>query len=325
MQVTSDDITFVSRLVDELCGVVLDESKAYLIEHRLQDLARAASCGSYRELCQRARVGGDPELRSRIIDAITTQETLFFRDGGPFDALQYKLLPDIIDAKMKARTRTLRIWCAASSTGQEPYSVAMTIAETLPDLAQWDVRILATDISDSAIRRASMGLYTKLEIGRGMKPNLLPKYFVEQPGGWKINDRIRSMVSYQKRNLLEPFVGIGPFDVIFCRNVAIYFEAAKRRDLFLRLAERLQPPLGAIFVGSSESLLDVGPRFIPQNHCRGTFYQPHKPVTPPPPLPARALAATAPLPPRPTAATAASITPRPTAAPAPIPQWALKR
>lgn len=276
MQVTADDVTYVTRLVDELCGVVLDDTKAYLIESRLGELARANGCPSYRDLCQKARYAGDRALQQNIIDAITTQETLFFRDNSPFEVLQHRLIPDIVDGKAKtAFPKRIRIWSAASSTGQEPYSIAMSLWETIPNVASWDIQILATDISDAAIKQASMGRYAAHEIQRGMPPRLLQKYFVQQNGGWKIKDELRAMVSYQKRNLLEPFIGIGPFDVIFCRNVAIYFDGPRRRDLFLRLADRLTPD-GALLVGSSESLLDLGPRFAPQNHCRATFYLPNK-------------------------------------------------
>lgn len=276
MQVTTEDITFVSRLVDELCGVVLDNSKAYLIESRLSELARNTGCASYRDLCMRARVSSDRALQGKIIDAITTQETLFFRDNSPFEALQHKALPELFDRKAKTPfPKRLRIWSAACSTGQEPYSLGMTLCELIPNILSWDINILATDISDAAIKTASTGWYARHEIERGMKPNLLAKYFVAQNGGWKIKDQVRSMICFQKRNLHEPFLGIGPFDIIFCRNVAIYFDAAKRRDLFFRLADRLAPD-GYLFVGSSESLLDLGPRFAPQNHCRATFYQPNR-------------------------------------------------
>jgi chemotaxis protein methyltransferase CheR len=287
MQVTAEDITFVTRLVDELCGVVLDDTKAYLIESRLGELTRAAGCPSYRELCQKARYAGDRALQQKIIDAITTQETLFFRDTSPFEVLQHRLLPDIIDGK--ARTpfaKRIRIWSAAASTGQEPYSIAMCLCETIPDIAAWDVQILATDISDAAIKQASRGVYAAHEIQRGMQPRLLQKYFTPQDGSWRVKDQLRAMISYQRRNLLEPFVGIGPFDVIFCRNVAIYFDAVRRRDLFLRLADRLTPD-GALLVGASESLLDLGPRFTPQNHCRATFYLPNKQQRPAPALAGR--------------------------------------
>jgi chemotaxis protein methyltransferase CheR len=276
MQVTAEDMGFVIKLVDELCGVVLDNSKAYLIESRLADVAKAAGCASYRELCQKARYDSDRALQAKIIDAITTQETLFFRDSSPFDALQHKVIPETIDSKAKtAFPRRIRVWSAASSTGQEAYSIAMTFCELIPDVASWDISILATDISDAALKAASAGAFAKHEIQRGMKPQFLAKYFLETHGAWKVKDHIRAMVAFQNRNLLQPFVGIGPFDIIFCRNVAIYFDAARRRDLFHRLAERLTPD-GYLFVGSSESLLDLGPRFAPQNHCRATFYQPNR-------------------------------------------------
>jgi chemotaxis protein methyltransferase CheR len=273
MQVTSEELTFVARIVEELCGVVLDDSKAYLIENRLADLAKAAGCLSYTDLCQRARYS-DPSLRAQLIDAITTHETSFFRDDSPFHALQYKALPELIDAKAKSPfPRRLRIWSAACSTGQEPYSIAMALAETIPHLASWDIGILATDVSDAAIKAASLGRYTRLEIERGMKPPLLNKYFSPQGNDWVAKDQLRAMVAFRKQNLLEPFVGLGPFDIIFCRNVAIYFDAATRRNLFLRLADRLTPE-GYLFVGSAESLIDLGSHFAPHAHCRATYYRP---------------------------------------------------
>jgi chemotaxis protein methyltransferase CheR len=275
MQVTPEDITFVAKLVDELCGIILDETKGYLIESRLSEMAKANGCSNYRELCQKARYGSDHSLQNQIIDAITTQETLFFRDESPFSALQFKAIPELIDYKAKtAFPKRMRLWSAASSTGQEAYSLAIMLCETIPDILTWDITILGTDISDTAIQTASMGWYAKHEIQRGMKPQLLSKYFTEQKGGWKVKDQIRAMVQFQKRNLLQPFLGIGPFDIIFCRNVAIYFDPPRRRDLFLRLAERLTPE-GYLLVGSSESLLDLGPRFSPKNHCRSTYYQPN--------------------------------------------------
>lgn len=276
MPVTPEDLTAISRLVYGLCGLVLDETKGYLIESRLSRLATEAGCASYRELADKARLPGKQALQHEIIDAITTQETLFFRDSSPFDALQFKALPDLIDLRLRSGApRRMRFWSAAASTGQESYSLAMTLCETLPDLAAWDITILGTDISNAAIRQASRGCYAKHEIQRGMKAGLLPKYFRETSDGWKVKDELRAMVTFARRNLLEPFAELGPFDVIFCRNVAIYFDAPTRRSLFLRLAERLTPA-GYLFTGSSECLTDLGPQFAPQHHCRTSFYQPQK-------------------------------------------------
>jgi len=274
MQVTTEEIPAVARLVDELCGVVLDESKGYLIDSRLGSVAEAAGCASFGELCQNARASRT--LQNRIIDAITTQETLFFRDTSPFEALKHKAIPETIDAKVGTPfPKRMRIWCAACSTGQEPYSIAMTLCELLPDALSWDINILATDISDAAVAQASLGRYAKHEIQRGLAPNMLSTYFHDEPGGWRVKEELRSMVRFDRRNLLEPFTGLGPFDVIFCRNVAIYFDTDTKRDLFNRLADRLTPE-GYLFVGSSESLTGLDPRFVARHHCRGVFYQPNK-------------------------------------------------
>lgn len=274
MQVAPEEIPAVAKLVDGLCGVVLDETKGYLIDSRLGSIAEAAGCANFTEFCRKA--GFDHALQNQIIDAITTQETLFFRDTSPFEVLQHKAIPELIDAKVHtAFPKRLRIWSSAASTGQEAYSIAMTLWEMIPDVLSWDINILGTDISDAAVKQASLGIYAKHEVQRGMKPLLLRKYFTEEPRGWRINDEVRSLVAFRHHNLLKPFTGLGPFDIIFCRNVAIYFEDDVKRDLFNRLADRLSTD-GYLFVGSSESLTSIGPRFAPQHHCRSVFYQPNK-------------------------------------------------
>jgi chemotaxis protein methyltransferase CheR len=276
MQVTPDEFKVLVRLVDDLCGVVLDESKTYLIESRLSKVAEEAGCKNFSELYYKARYDSNKVIQAKIIDAITTHETLFFRDTSPFEALQHKALPEVIDSKSKtANPRRLRIWSAACSTGQEPYSLGIVLHELLPDVASWDIRITATDISDAAIQQASIGRFRDVEIQRGMKPELLNKYFTREPDAWKIKDEIRAMVAFKQLNLLSPFTGMGPFDIIFCRNVAIYFNPMARKSLFERLTRELTAD-GYLFVGSSESLTDLGPQFMPQHHCRSIFYQPNK-------------------------------------------------
>jgi len=278
MPVTLDDIHYVARLVEELCGVMLDDSKGYLVESRLGRLAHDHGCKSYRELCDKARANGDRGLQQQVIDAITTQETLFFRDSDPFDALQHRILPDLIDACNRKGCKRLRLWSAACSTGQEPYSLAMILRETIPDLRAWSVTLLATDVSDAAVAHASRGVYATHEIDRGMRASLLSKYFLPCGGAWHVKDELRAMISFQRRNLLQPFVELGTFDVIFCRNVAIYFDVPRRLELFRRLADQLSPA-GALFIGSSESLLDC-PSFVPKYHCRTAYYQTTKALLP---------------------------------------------
>ncbi|MBP7933732.1 MAG: protein-glutamate O-methyltransferase CheR [Phycisphaerae bacterium] len=276
MEVSSEDIKVISRLVDDLCGIVLDETKGYLIKSRLTRIAEETGCSTFSELYYKVRYANDKTLQTKIIDAITTNETLFFRDTTPFEAMRHKVIPDLIDEKAgTVCPRRLRIWSAACSTGQEPYSMVMVLYELLPDAARWDIQITATDISDTAIRQASLGRYSDMEINRGMTPQMLAKYFNREPSGWKVKDEVRGLVAFRRINLLEPFVGLGPFDIVFCRNVAIYFSPEARRSLFLRLADTLTPS-GYLFVGSSESLTDLGPRFAPHQHCRSVFYRPNK-------------------------------------------------
>jgi chemotaxis protein methyltransferase CheR len=273
VQVRPEEIPMVAQLVYQLCGIVVDASKGYLIESRLSGPATANGCATFSDFCQKLRSSADPVFRNQVIDAITTQETLFFRDSSPFEALQHRVLPNLIDAKAGSLCpKRIRIWSAACSTGQEPYSIAMALCELIPDVLSWDVHILATDISDAAVKHASMGRYAKHEIQRGMKPHLLPKYFHEEPSGWRVSDPLRSLIAFQRRNLLEPFTTLGPFDVIFCRNVAIYFDLQARRSLFLRLADRLTAD-GTLFVGASESLTDLDAQFQPMHHCRTVYYQ----------------------------------------------------
>jgi chemotaxis protein methyltransferase CheR len=274
MQVIDKEITIVADLVEELCGIMLDESKGYLIESRLGNLAESHGCMNFTEFCHKAR-NGDRMLRSHIIDAITTQETLFFRDSSPFEALRHKVIPDLIDSKAGTMySKRIRIWSAASSTGQEVYSIAMTLCELIPDILKWDVKIMGTDISDSAIKHASLGHYADHEIQRGMNPAMLRKYFTEVKNGWKVKDELRFFTSFQRRNLLESFGDVGLFDIIFCRNVAIYFDAKTKISLFRRLTKQMTTN-GYLFVGSSESLTDFGPEFKPNYHCKAIYYQPN--------------------------------------------------
>ncbi len=274
MKVHPEEISAIAWLVNDICGVVLDETKGYLIDSRLGNLAVEAGCNSFAELPGKAR--DDPALQRQIIDAIATQETLFFRDSTPFEALKHKALPEAIDANFNTPfPQRLRIWSAASSTGQEPYSIAMTVCEMLPDAHLWDVNILATDICDAAVAKGSSGCYAKHELQRGMPAEMLAKYFDEEPGGWRVNDQLRSMIRFERRNLLKPFSELGQFDVIFCRNVAIYFETDVKRDLFNRLSDLLVPG-GYLFVGSSEALNNLDPRFVAQQHCQTVFYQPNR-------------------------------------------------
>jgi chemotaxis protein methyltransferase CheR len=271
---TPSDVDAVCDLVDALCGLCWDESKSYLIESRLSAIMKRSGCENYVDFARKVKANVVPGLRDSVIDAVTTHETLWFRDNSPFEALKHKIFPELVDAKAKTVfPKRFRIWSAACSTGQEPYSIAMTLADLVPDIYSWDVQILGTDISAASVETASRGVYGNMEIGRGMDPLRLQKYFTPQGGDWKIRDEIRSMCSFRSKNLHDNFTGMGQFDVIFCRNVVIYFNEEDRRSIFNRMAELLNPN-GWILVGSSESLADLGPRWAPQFHCRANCYRP---------------------------------------------------
>ncbi|PQO33193.1 chemotaxis protein CheR [Blastopirellula marina] len=275
MPVNAGEIDAVCDLINDLCGICLDASKSYLIESRLGHIVEKHGCASYADLVQKVRRGTDITLKNQVVDAITTNETLFFRDSYLFEALRHKALPELIDSKEKSAFPTrLRLWSAACSTGQEPYSLAMTLAEMIPDVHRWDIQILGSDISDAVIAKASRGWYATHEIERGVSPERLRRFFTADGNGWRIRDEIRSMCSFQKQNLLEPLGMSARFDMVFCRNVAIYFTRDVRRDLFQRIAGTMSPQ-GYLFVGAQEFLADIGPNFAPQNHCRGTFYRPN--------------------------------------------------
>lgn len=295
MSLTPQQIQAICRLTDKVTGIQWDSSKDYLIESRIVSRIAEFGCSSLDALIQKIEAG-DVTAKNAFIDAVTTRETLFFRDESPYIALEHKALPEIIDAKTSSYyPKKLRLWSAAASTGQEAYSLAITLLEMLPDIWSWDVQILGTDISDAALATASRGIYSDFEVGRGLRADLREKYFQRVAAGWQVKDEVRSLVTFQKRNLLQPFDALGPFDVVFCRYVAIYFDLPIRRELFERLSRTLSND-GAIFVGSSENLSDYGPRWAPQFHCRAVYYQPNKARTafslqPQSPLAARGSAA----------------------------------
>jgi chemotaxis protein methyltransferase CheR len=276
IKVSTDDIKTISKYILDISGIDLNESKAYLIKTRLGDLIKEYKFSSYRELYSKAKTDPNKTIENRIIDAISTNETLFFRDRGPFEVLQHKILPDLIDRRTERSSGLhpipIRIWSAACSTGQEVYSIAIVLKELLPDINKYDVKLFGTDISDSAIGQASYGIYNKFEIERGLSKEKLQKYFIPNGGNWKINDEIRAMVSFAKRNILKPFAGLGKLDIIFCRNVAIYFNFEDRKKLFENIASVLEPD-GFLIIGSTESLNGICSIFEPKRYLRTIYYQ----------------------------------------------------
>jgi chemotaxis protein methyltransferase CheR len=276
MKIEADEYKVFAQYIRSLCGVTLDDSKAYLIETRLSSIAEENNCSSFSELYYKARSDFSKTLPRQIIDAITTNETLFFRDSAPFEMLQYKILPELMDRRKKKRVTNgplpLRIWSAACSTGQEVYSIAIVLKEILGDTNQYNIRLIGTDISNRVIAQASRGRYNKIEIERGLPAGKLERYFSPSENGWKIKDEIRAMTSFSNINLLEDFSKLGRFDIIFCRNVAIYFSDQDKTNLYNRLASVLEPD-GYLIIGATESLTGVSSMFTSQRHLRSVFYQ----------------------------------------------------
>ena len=272
--IARDELVVWSRFIHEICGISLDESKAYLLETRLGSLLPDAGAASFSELYYRAKADLANSLRRKIIDAITTNETSFFRDSAPFDLLRHKLIPELVDRRKKAGGRIvpIRIWSAACSSGQEAYSTAIVLKEILGDLSAYDIRILGTDISDRAVAQASYGHFSRLEAERGLPADKLARYFVASGDRWKVRDELRALATFRTMNLLQPFAFPAPFDIIFCRNVAIYFKEADKLRLFQNLGRCLARD-GALIIGSTESLSGLCPEFESKRYLRAVFYQ----------------------------------------------------
>jgi len=255
--VTAGEMNVIAPLVKELTGMILDDTKRYLVEARLGPLVEKAGCTSYAQLYRKVK-DGDAQLREAFIDAVSINETSFFRDGKPFDLLRHKLVPDLLENDVK---RQVAIWSVACATGQECYSIAMALKDILFDFSRYNVKIFGTDISEDAIRTASRGEYTPFEVKRGLVSAQLDKYFSRSvSGNYRINDDLRSVIQFRKANIFEPFTVAGMFDIIFCRNVAIYFSREDRVRLFRMLAGKMKPE-AVLIIGSTETLSGITDQF----------------------------------------------------------------
>lgn len=271
---TLPDVTFVRQLVLKHSGISLDETKGYLIESRLLEIARRHRLSDPAQVVHRVRAG-DESLRREVVDSLTINETSFFRDGAPFEALRLRVLPELI--RRRADERSLVIWSAACSSGQEPYSIAMLIREHFPQLLAWRLRILATDLSRLVLHKARSGLYSAFEVGRGLPPLYLSKYFQRVGLDWQIRDDIRNMVEFAELNLIEPWPLLPASDVVFLRNVIIYFQDLLRGQVLGRVWQVLKPD-GYLFLGSSESPVGLSKQFVAEEVGNTCVYRPRKPV-----------------------------------------------
>jgi chemotaxis protein methyltransferase CheR len=276
MSANAESFKFVCELVHRRAAILIEAGKEYLVDARLAPIAKAHGLPSVDALVVKLRADERGALSHEVIEAMTTNETSFFRDIHPFDALRTLVLPDIIRAR--APSRSLRIWCAAASTGQEPYSIAMTIREYFPELATWNVQIIATDINATVLARARSGLFRQLEVNRGLPAVMLVKHFTKSGADWQIKDEVRKMVSFQQVNLLERWPLFGQQDIVFMRNVLIYFDIPTKRELLRRVRESLRDD-GYLFLGGAETTMNIDTQLVSlRSSAKSMVYQHAKAV-----------------------------------------------
>jgi len=266
--VTPLDYEFLRKLLKERSGLDLSADKQYLVESRLLPLARRAGLAGITELVHKMKSGSAEALTAEVVEAMTTNETFFFRDKIPFDHLRETMLPALLQAR--ASRRALRIWCAASSTGQEPYSIAMCLKELGAAFSGWRTEILAPDLSQGVLEKSRSGLFSQFEVQRGLPIQLLVKYFTQIGELWQLNADIRAMVQHRQLNLLQDFGHLGTFDIVFCRNVLIYFDQETKIGIFERLAKVVEPD-GFMVLGAAESVVGISEAFKPHSERRGLY------------------------------------------------------
>jgi chemotaxis protein methyltransferase CheR len=265
--VTPPDYEYLRKLLKDQSGLDLSADKQYLIESRLLPLSRKAGLQGIPELVQKMKAGSQ-SLVAQVVEAMTTNETFFFRDKVPFDHFRQAIMPEVL--KARAARKSVRIWCAAGSTGQEPYSLAMCLKEMESQLGGFRVEIIATDLSQEVLEKSRAGLYSQFEVQRGLPIQLLVKYFKQAGEFWQINPDIRAMVQHRQLNLLHDFSQLGTFDVIFCRNVLIYFDQDTKISTFNRLAKAMEPD-GFLVLGAAETVVGLTDAFKPYPDKRGLY------------------------------------------------------
>jgi chemotaxis protein methyltransferase CheR len=284
--VTPPDYEYLRKLLKDNSGLDLSADKQYLIESRLLPLSRKCGVAGISELVLKMKAGS-AAITTQVVEAMTTNETFFFRDKVPFDHFRDAIMPEILQAR--AGRRSIRIWCAAGSTGQEPYSLAMCLKEMSAATAGWRIEILATDLSQEVLEKSKAGIYSQFEVQRGLPIQMLVKYFKQTGELWQVNPDIRAMVQHRQLNLLHDFSQLGVFDVIFCRNVLIYFDQDTKINIFNRLARIIEPD-GFLVLGAAETVVGLTDAFKPFPERRG-LYRPNGTRATPARIPAAGAAA----------------------------------
>ncbi len=263
-----EDFDLLRKILRDRSGLVLGDDKSYLLESRLLPVARKHGLSDLDDIVRKVRTASTEALLVDVTEAMTTNESFFFRDVKPFDLFRDIILPDMISAR--AAKKSLRVWCAAASSGQEPYSLAILLKEAAARLTGWRTEIIGTDLSKDILDRAIAGQYSQFEVQRGLPIQLLVKYFDKEGEHWQIKQAIRDMVRYRVFNLLDDFSSLGKFDVVFCRNVLIYFDQEMKKNILERIAKML-PEDGVVFLGGAETVLGITNKFEPVPGQRGIY------------------------------------------------------
>lgn len=273
MPASAVNFQYVRDFVYRQAAIVLDDGQGYLVDSRLGALAQREGYSSVDDLVGRLRRGEPETLPAKVVEAMTTNETSFFRDAAPFEAMRKRVIPELLNAR--AATRGLRIWSAAASTGQEPYSLALLLREHFPQLDNWNVRVLGTDINGAVLERAREARYRQLEVNRGLPAAMLIKYFQREGVDWQLAPEVKRVAYFEQLNLLDPWTRVGPCDVIFLRNVLIYFDLPTRKQILRRVRETLRPD-GYLFLGCAETPLGVDDTFERVEFEKTFYYRPLK-------------------------------------------------
>ena len=276
------DFAFIAQFLKDRSGLIITQDKMYLLETRLTSILRENDLASLTALAELLRQPGASKVKDQVVDAMTTNETSFFRDNHPFETLRKSILPGLIERR--APTRSLRIWSAACSTGQEPYSIAMMLKDSFPILGGWKVEIVATDLSPTVLEKARSGIYSTFEVQRGLPIQMLVRHFDQQEPNWQIKRELRQTVTFRALNLLEDFSALGQFDVVLCRNVLIYFDQPTKTRILSAIARRIVTD-GALLLGGAESVFGLTDAFTGITGLKGVYghAKSAKPASPPRP------------------------------------------
>ncbi len=270
MTISANDFQYISKMVQDVSAIVLEPGKEYLVESRIQPLAKKEGFGSIEELVSKMRREPQNGLITKVVDAMTTNETSFFRDIHPFETLKNHIFPDLI--KKRETAREINIWCGASSSGQEPYTTAMLLRENFPQLLSWKVKYISSDISHDMLERCKKGIFSQLEINRGLPATLMVKYFERHGTEWQIKEDMRKMVDFRYTNLSENWPAMPKMDLIMLRNVLIYFDVDMKKNILGRIRNLLKSD-GYLFLGAAETTMNLDDSFERMDYKQSGCYR----------------------------------------------------